>query len=106
MDKIFLSKNRKVFWWLILSHVFYVLFLLVWAFFSGMSVMMFDMGIDMKMLTLYFGILAYPLAVIFSILFSWVFYRKAKYRISIFWSLLPLIWIIPIGGFLIYANLR
>ncbi|WP_248930307.1 hypothetical protein [Paenibacillus hamazuiensis] len=92
---------------LILSQIVYVLFIAVWLFISGMSVMMFDSpeaAGDVQTWLIFIFILLYPLAFLVSLVLGWVFFSRRKYKAALIWNGIPLIWIASLGGFLMYAN--
>lgn len=93
---------------LIILQAFYVLFLPVWLFFTGLSVMMFDSpGSEdhIGLILLFIAIAAYPLGLLGGLIASWVAFSRQKYRGAIRLNLIPMLWLLPIAGMLLYANL-
>ncbi|MNQ92332.1 hypothetical protein D3C85_1077550 [compost metagenome] len=100
------SRN-KMLWTLIVSQIVYVLFVLVWLFIAGMSVMLFDDPDAVGHLgtwLIFISILLYPLGLIAAIIGGWVTFARRRYRAVTIWNCIPLLWIVPIVGFLVYAN--
>lgn len=94
---------------LILSQCIYVLFLIVWLFFAMMTLMMFDApGSEGNtgLVLLYVLIWLYPLGLLTGLIGSWIAYRKKKIRKALLLNAIPLIWLLPIVGVIIYANTR
>jgi hypothetical protein len=100
-------KNKKAFYTLLSTQMIYGLFLIVWMFFAGMSVMMFDSpGSENSVLlwAIFSAIVAYPLGLIVGVIMSWINYSRQKYKRAYWYNCIPLIWVVPIIGFLGYAN--
>ncbi|MGO4695880.1 hypothetical protein AB4Z50_16525 [Paenibacillus sp. 2TAB26] len=100
-------KNKKVFLTMLISQILFGLFTLVWLFVALMSVMMFDSPGSENLfwpVLLFIVIWLYPVALILSIIASWVLYRFNKMKIAVTIAMVPLIWVLPLFGFLIYAN--
>ena len=94
---------------LIVAQFVYVLFLAVWLFFSLVSIMMFDApGSEENtgLILLFMMIWMYPLGLIAGIVGSWLAYRKEKLRLAMMLNAIPLLWVLPIAAFVIYANTR
>ncbi|MFC4099847.1 hypothetical protein [Paenibacillus xanthanilyticus] len=99
--------KKKVLAGLIIPQIVYVLFILVWIFVSIASVMMFDSPGSENHLgvwAVFLLIVAYPVGLIAGLLLSWVSFFRRRYRAALLWNGIPLLWVLPIGGFLIYAN--
>ncbi|MDQ8737864.1 hypothetical protein [Paenibacillus sp. LHD-38] len=100
-------KNKKVFFTMLISQIFFGLFTLVWLFVALMSVMMFDNpGTENVFWPVLLFIVnwLYPVALILSIIVSWVLYRYNKMKTAVTIAMIPLIWVLAIGGFMLYAN--
>jgi hypothetical protein len=100
-------KNKKVFFTMLISQIFFGLFTLVWLFVALMSVMMFDNpGTENVFWPVLLFIVnwLYPVALILSIIVSWVLYRYNKMKTAVIIAIIPLIWVLAIGGFMLYAN--
>ncbi|MDD9271211.1 hypothetical protein ACFPES_29675 [Paenibacillus sp. GCM10023248] len=101
--------NRKpTLWTLIATQIFYLLFILVWMFIAGMSVMMFDSPDAAGKATtwlIFAAILLYPAGVLTALIAGWLMFSRRRYRAALLWNCIPLIWILPLGGFFAYANL-
>lgn len=100
-------KNKKVFFTLLISQILFGLFTLVWLFVALMSVMMFDNpGTENVFWPVLLFIVnwLYPVALILSIIVSWVLYRYNKMKTAVIIAMIPLLWVLAIGGFMLYAN--
>lgn len=100
-------KNKKVFFTLLISQILFGLFTLVWLFVALMSVMMFDNpGTENVFWPVLLFIVnwLYPVALILSIIVSWVLYRYNKMKSAVIIAMIPLLWVLAIGGFMLYAN--
>ncbi|WP_419875038.1 hypothetical protein [Candidatus Pristimantibacillus sp. PTI5] len=100
-------KNKKVFFTLLISQILFGLFTLVWLFVALMSVMMFDNpGTENVFWPVLLFIVnwLYPVALILSIIVSWVLYRYDKMKTAVIIAMIPLLWVLAIGGFMLYAN--
>ncbi|RTE10665.1 hypothetical protein [Paenibacillus whitsoniae] len=98
--------RKTALWTLVGSQLFYLLFVFVWLFVSGMSVMMFDSldasGSAMTW-TIFISIILYPAGLLAGLIGSWIMFARRKYRAAMIWNGIPLVWIVPIAGFLVYA---
>lgn len=93
---------------LIVSQIFYVLFVVVWLFMSGMSIMMFDSpdaAGDAQTWLIFIFILLYPLTLLAALIAGWVLFSRRRHKAALIWNSVPLIWIVSLGGFLLYVNL-
>lgn len=101
--------KRRVKLGLIILQCVYVLFLAVWLFFALVSIMMFDApGSEENtgLVLLFVMIWLCPLGLIASVVGSWLAYRKEKLRLAMVLNGIPLLWVLPIAIFVIYANTR
>jgi len=53
---------------------------------------------------LFIVIWLYPVALILSIIVSWVLYRFNKMKTAVAIAMVPLFWVLPLLSFLLYAN--
>jgi hypothetical protein len=86
---------------LVITQILYVLSLLPWFVIWGLSFMSFDAGIGFYNTLFVLIITIYPVVVVVSSIFAWVFRLKRK-RLSIILSLLPMIWVISFTLFMIW----
>jgi hypothetical protein len=75
---------------LIIATIFFALAIIPGIFVTLMSVMIFDSGVNNKLIVLYSFIATFPLICLLSFV-SWMFYGFKKYGIAIFISLLPVL---------------
>ncbi|NOU99633.1 hypothetical protein [Paenibacillus planticolens] len=101
--------NRKAtLWTLILSQLVYVLFVLLWLFIAGMSVMMFDSPDGAGKATtwlIFLAILLYPAGLLTALIAGWVMFSRRRHKAALIWNCIPLLWILPLGGFFLFVNL-
>lgn len=100
--------RKKMLWTLILSQIVYLIFVLVWLFIAGMSVMLFDdpdAASNVTTWLIFIAILLYPVGLLAALIGGWVSFSSRRYRASLVWNCIPLIWIVPLGGFLAYSLL-
>jgi ABC-type polysaccharide/polyol phosphate export permease len=100
-------KNKNVFLTMLISQILFGLFTIIWLFVAIMSVMMFDNPDSEKLfwpVLMFIVIWLYPVALIVSIIVSWVLYRFNKMKTAVTIAMVPLFWVLPLLGFLIYAN--
>ncbi len=101
-------KNKRTFLFLLISQIVFAVSSIAWFFFAMMSVMMFDTpGSESNfwLMALFIAIWVYPLAFLGSALISWILYNYRQMRGAVIASLVPALWVVPIAGFLLYANL-
>ncbi len=94
---------------LIISQVVYVMFLAAWLIFAMVMIMMFDApGSEENagLVLLYVLIWMYPLGLLVGAVGSWIAYRKERIQRAILLNTIPLLWVLPIAGIVIYANTR
>jgi hypothetical protein len=75
-------------------------------FIAGMSVMMFDDPdaiSDAPTWLIFIAILLYPVGLLAAIIGGWVTFSRRRYRASLIWNCIPLLWIVPLSGFLAYS---
>lgn len=100
--------RKKTLWTLIVSQIVYVLFVIVWLFVAGMSVMMFDhpdAASDVTTWLIFSYIVIYPLGLLAALIAGWILFSRRRYKAALIWNCIPLLWIVPLLGFLAYANL-
>ncbi|OBZ13752.1 hypothetical protein [Bacillus sp. FJAT-26390] len=100
-------RNKKVFFTLLISQILFGLFTFIWFFVALMSVMIFDSPGSEKLfwpVLLFIINWLYPVALILSIIVSWVLYRLDKMKTAITIAMVPLIWILPVFCIIIYAG--
>lgn len=100
-----IMNRNKMLWTLILSQLVYVLFVLVWLFIAGTSVMMFDDPeaiSDVTTWLVFIAILLYPAGLLAALIGGWASFSRRRYRASLIWNCIPLLWIVPLGGFLAF----
>ncbi|MCA0757148.1 hypothetical protein KP806_18965 [Paenibacillus sp. N4] len=101
-------KSKKTFLFLLISQILFVLGSVAWFFFAVMSVMMFDTPGSENIVwaqLLFLAIWVYPLALLGSAIISWILYHYQKMKTAVAVGLIPALWLLPIIGFLLYANL-
>jgi len=90
--------NRtKILWTLIGLQIIYILFIAVWLFIAGMSVMMFNRPEVFEMAVTWLLIaylLAYPLGLLTALITGWILFARGKYRAALIWNGFPLLWIL------------
>ncbi len=94
---------------LIISQCTYVLFLSIWLIFAMVMIMMFDAPGSEEhtgLVLLYVLIWMYPFGLAASLIGSWIAYRREKIRRAVLLNAIPLLWLLPIAGIVIYANTR
>jgi hypothetical protein len=87
--------------YLIISQTLYVLSLIPWFVIWGLSFMSFDSGVNLANGSFVLAISIFPVAVIVSSILAWVF-RVKKQRFAIMINLVPMLWIIAFGGFMVF----
>ncbi|BBH20091.1 hypothetical protein Back11_14360 [Paenibacillus baekrokdamisoli] len=99
-------KQKKTLWILIVSQIIYSLFIFVWLFIAGMSVMGFDSpqaATDPTTWLIFSYILLYPVGLLIALIAGWVCYSRRKYKAALIWNGIPLIWILPMLGLIAYV---
>ena len=94
-------KNAKAGLFLLFSQIVYVLWIALWLIFALMSFMLFDSSeawTDAPTWFLFIFVWLYPLAVVASAVVSWVLYHKRKFKAAVWTDLIPLVWVVAIGG--------
>ncbi|MEC0370204.1 hypothetical protein [Paenibacillus chibensis] len=89
--------------YLIISQIIYLLFIIPWLFIWGISFMAFDSGVSAGAILLVTIIGVYPLVAIASSIMAWVFHKR-KARAAAILNLMPLLWVLGIGGPVFYIN--
>ncbi|WP_052350481.1 hypothetical protein [Paenibacillus gorillae] len=92
-------KNAKVNLFLLLFQMAYALSLLAWILVAFTSFMLFDspeaLG-DAATIAFFIYVWIYPLALIGTIVCSWLLYHKRRFKAAVWVNLIPLLWIIPL----------
>jgi hypothetical protein len=89
-----------------LCQLFYLLFSLVWFAFAALTTMLLkhpsllESILDTALIAV---IWLYPLVALFSIVVSWVNFRKGRFRFARRMILIPLLWVVPILSVSVYA---
>ncbi|MCM3699343.1 hypothetical protein [Paenibacillus macerans] len=99
--------KRKTMLFLILSQIVYVLFLAVWLVVLGISAFLSDSpgsAGDKGIRIFLYYLEAYPGGLLLALILSWMFFAKGKWKRSVWWNMLPLLWVIPYIGIMIYAK--
>lgn len=100
--------NRRATFWVLLGlHMGFVLFLAVWLFMAGISLMSFnDVDVFRNTFTwiLIFYLLSYPLGLLVTLITSWVQYNRKRYKAALLWNIFPVLWIISVFVLLAYVN--
>ncbi|GIP46760.1 hypothetical protein IM700_005750 [Paenibacillus sp. DXFW5] len=101
-----LSK-RKTLIFLILSQLVYLMFSISWLVVLGISAYLFrDSGdVNPGIRGLFAYLQAYPGGLLLGLILGWTFFAKGKYKQAVWWNLLPLLWVVPFIGIIIYANI-
>ncbi|WP_139990972.1 hypothetical protein [Paenibacillus paridis] len=99
--------RKKTLTVLIASQIIYLLFIAVWLFVSAMSVMMFDSADatgDALTWLIFIYILLYPAGLLAALIGGWVLFYRRSYKGALVWNGVPLLWVMPLLGFLVYAQ--
>lgn len=97
--------RTKTMWLLIGMQLVFVLFVFVWLFIAGMSMMGFNDASVFKEKTtwLFLAYLAaYPIGLLVAIIASWWFFIRKKFKAALLWNLIPLTWILSMLGILVF----
>ncbi|WP_136605231.1 hypothetical protein [Paenibacillus dokdonensis] len=89
---------------MIISQIIYLLFILPWLFIWGISFMGFDSGVSGGAIALVTIIGVYPLVAIACSIIAWVLHKR-KTRTAVLINLIPMLWVVGIGGPVLYINL-
>ncbi|WP_169090951.1 hypothetical protein [Paenibacillus sp. PL91] len=101
-------RNKKVFFTLLISQILFGLFTIVWFFVALMSVMIFDSPGSANLfwpVVLFIINWLYPVALILSIIVSWILYRFGKMKTAVTVAMVPLIWVLAFAVLFIIASL-
>jgi hypothetical protein len=90
--------------YLISTQILYILFLPAWLLIWGISFMGFDSGFSWLAVTIVVAIGLYPVAVIPCAIFGWIL-RNRKQRTAVWVNLIPMLWVLGIGGPVLVINL-
>lgn len=96
-------KNKTACLVLSISQSIYAIFLLAWAISVFFTIVLlpedeYDTGAAPGV---FYTILSYPLVLLASALGSWYCYHKLKFKTSYALNAIPLLWVIPMGLFMI-----
>lgn len=94
-------KNVKAGLFLLFSQIAYALLTVVWLIVALMSFMLFDSSeawTNTPTWFLFVFVWLYPLAVAISAVVSWVLYHKRKFKAAVWTDLIPLLWVLAVGG--------
>lgn len=80
---------------LIVLQVIYAILLFPWFIAWAFSFMVFDYGINVWGFVLVGVLTLYPVAVVLSIILTWVFFKKWKPVRLVWMNLIPAIWVVP-----------
>ncbi|MFK7695122.1 hypothetical protein [Paenibacillus sp. HJGM_3] len=100
-------KRKAVLWSLLGFHLVFVLFLAVWLFMAGISLMSFnDPSVFAQAFTWFviLYLLSYPAGLLAAVIAGWRLYSRQRYRAAILWNVFPALWIVSALGILMYAN--
>lgn len=90
---------------LVVTQVLWVAFLPLWFLALGVVVMGSAAGTTLWLNALLFAIMAYPLALGVAVVGSWVTFVRGRRRAPVWWNLIPLLWVLPLGTLFLVANL-
>ncbi|MCR2804098.1 hypothetical protein [Paenibacillus soyae] len=88
--------------YLIILQAIYVLCLIPWFVFWGLSFMSFDMGFSWANITFVGTITLYPVAVIACSIVAWLIHKRKK-RTAIILNLVPSLWILGFLSFMLFV---
>ncbi|REK74284.1 hypothetical protein [Paenibacillus paeoniae] len=83
--------------YLILTQILYVIGLLPWFVFWGLSFMSFDSGVGAANLGFVLAITIYPIAVVACSIIAWVIHKRKK-RAAVIVNLIPMLWVLGLGS--------
>lgn len=99
-------RNKKVFLTMLISQILFGFFTLPWFLVSLMSFMIFDNPNGENMfwpLLLFILNWLYPVALIASIIISWLLYRRSKMKAAVTVSLVPLLWVLALASLFLFV---
>ncbi|WP_068786132.1 hypothetical protein [Paenibacillus phocaensis] len=101
-----MSPKSKTLLFLILSQLVYLLFSVAWLVVLGISSYLFhdSAGVNQGLRVLFTYLQAYPGALLLALILGWTYFAKGHYKHAVWWNLLPLLWVIPYLGLIIYAR--
>ncbi|GJM80257.1 hypothetical protein HMSSN139_27530 [Paenibacillus sp. HMSSN-139] len=101
-----MSSKRKTLLFLILSQLVYLMFSIAWLVVLGISAYLFhDSGdVNQGMRLLFAYLQAYPGGLLLALILGWTYFAKGNYKRAVGWNLLPLLWVVPYLGIIVYAN--
>lgn len=94
---------------LAVTHLLYVACLLPWLLFLALAVMALDEPDATRRVVPWLVLAfvgAYPVAVLVAIIAGWRAYRGGRIPRSVRWSVVPLLWLVPMAGVFVWANWR
>jgi len=98
--------NKKTLIALVAMQCIYVLFGPFWLYFAMISAMMFDSpgaAENQWLFILFLLIWMYPIGLLAGAIVSWVYYFRRRWTAAWLWNCLPLVWVLPIGSFVVYT---
>lgn len=90
-------EKKKTFTYFVISDVIYALFLIIWFFMTVMSLVIYSIPADTRLMIIFYTILAYPVALVISAVMSWVLFRRRRMVGAHIWNLVPLLWLLPMA---------
>lgn len=101
-----MSTKHKTLVFLIVSQIVYALFSVAWLVVLGISSYLNHSpgAIDRVTMLFFYYLQAYPGGLLLALMLSWMFFAKGKWMRSVWWNMLPLLWVIPYIGIMIYAK--
>lgn len=101
-----MSSKRKALLFLIPSQLVYLLFIYAWLVVLGISAYLFQGSGDVHpgMRGLFTYLQAYPGGLLLALILGWTYFAKGNYKRAMWWNLLPLLWVIPYLGIVVYAS--
>ncbi|MUT64619.1 hypothetical protein [Paenibacillus sp. NEAU-GSW1] len=86
---------------LVITQIIYLVLCIPWLVIWGMSFMSFDQGFSWSAAAFVGVITLYPLAVITCSIIAWVLHKRKK-RAAVFINLVPMLWVVALGGILLF----
>ncbi|WP_138754292.1 hypothetical protein [Paenibacillus sinopodophylli] len=99
-------RNKKVFLTMLISQILFGMFTFIWFVTALMSFMIFDNPAGEHMfwpLLVFIVYWLYPIALIASIIMSWLLYRKGKMKAAVTISLVPLLWVLALASLFLFT---
>lgn len=101
-----MSPKRKTFIFLIVSQMIYAFFSVAWLIMIAVYGFLTQGSgqVHPGIRALFAYLQAYPGGLLLALILGWTYYAKGKYKPAVWWNLLPLLWVIPYLGILIYTK--